>query len=253
MDVVPEWISAVTAVAVVVGGLWAVIRFGRRCDVEVHATAVGTDARTVLDIRASLNPVGLWRVLPYWPVQCDGCSSRLKYPSEEVVGEDREMSWVASAHCPRESRAWDSGDRDVHVTLRKKGRSMLQRRSKWGCPNHRVPRIEIFEVSLAKSGADGQSTPKERPIGVIMNALRGGFAEPNEHLQVTHVLPVDGTDEATIGWRVVLKISIPMETWSLRHPSSDAWEWTDDDFVARPGLARDGVPEAVDRSAPSPR
>lgn len=234
MDLVPEWISAVAAVAVVVGGLWALIRFGRRCDVEVHATAVGEGARTVLDIRASLNPVGLWRVLPYWPVQCDGCSVRFGHTSEEAVGEDRAVSWVASADCPRDDRTWEPRERDVHVTLRKKGGSMSHRRNKWGCPNHRVPKIEIFEVRLAESGADGVLISKDRSIGMIMNALRGGFAEPNEHLQVTHVLPVDSTDETIIGWRVALKVSIPMELWGFRHPSSDSWEWTDDDFVARP-------------------
>ncbi|MGH7486993.1 MAG: hypothetical protein ACREMY_15530, partial [bacterium] len=86
---------------------------------------------------------------------------------------------------------------------------MSRRPYAWGCRNHRVPKIKIFEVSLAESEPDGRLTAKEQLVGVIVNAFRGGFAEPQEHFQVTHVMPVDGSHSGVIGWRVLLTVEIP--------------------------------------------
>lgn len=66
-------------------------RFGGRCVVEVQAFAIETGAGTVLDIRASVHPVGQWRIMPCWPVSCGGCSAALGDSSE--AGDVQEKSW----------------------------------------------------------------------------------------------------------------------------------------------------------------
>jgi hypothetical protein len=111
---------------------------------------------------------------------------------------------------------------------------MSRRRAKWGCENRRVPWVEIYEVRLETSeGSEHPPRPKEVLCCVIMNALRDQYAEPHEHLQLTHIVPLDVSDASIIGWRVFFKLSTPKEWWFFRRPAKDCWEWEDDDFVPR--------------------
>lgn len=118
---------------------------------------------------------------------------------------------------------------------RKQSGGMFRRRMKWGCPNRKVPTVEVFEVRAKPSNEVGQLPMiAEKPIMWLMNAFHGEYAEPRERLQFTHVVPVPPPDPGVIGWRAVLTLDIPKETWFFRHPSKDSWGWKNDDFVPLP-------------------
>jgi hypothetical protein len=117
-----------------------------------------------------------------------------------------------------------------------------------------LARIEIREIRLESSDNPEQAPSiKETPVLFLMNAFCGQYAEPNEHLQLTHVVPVASSDPSIIGWRIGLHLAIPMEFWFLHRPSRDSWTWEDDEFIPRPkAFLQTQVAEALDGSQMPP-
>jgi len=216
------------------GGLLLLLR-GRRTDVEVTAQAHHIQSNMiVLDIRVRMNPVSSFQTMPYEAVPCSACAAGRFDPAPDV-SISKDDPWYAHQRCSLELGAPDYKSLDLRFpSPRKKGGGMSRRRNKWGCRNRRVSCVEIFEVRL--EAASGEIRPTQRLLSVIMNALRGQYAEPQEHLQLTHFLPVPTSDPSVIGWRVVFRLSIPKEWWFVHRPSKDYWDWEDDDFLPRPDL-----------------
>jgi hypothetical protein len=233
---IPQWVSAGAAIVVVLAGA-ILLTHGRRTDLDVTATAHSLPSGTVLDVRAKLRPIGSFKNRAYGPLGCTGCAAARTSPAGSRPLAPSE-SWVTDNRCPSESSTSAYDDRDLHLLrFRKHAKGMKDRRLKWGCTNRKIPFIEIREVRLNQ--ADSEAPPQdqdERLVRTIMNAFRGQFAEPQEALQVTHIVPVDTSDPAVMGWRVLLVHHVPMETWFLRRPSHDSWSWEDDDFVPRPEM-----------------
>lgn len=206
-------------------GAIALLLRGRRTNVDVTATLHSDGQTSMLDVRAKMNPVASFSNSPYEPLPCEGCAThrRNKNPSD---------SWFISSECPRQSFADRFTRRDIRMpTFRKRGGGMRRRRSKWGCPNRKVASLEVRKVvHRPKSGnLEGFS---EETCGWILHAFRGHFAEPQENLQVTHLIPVDASDPSVLGWKVILRVRVPKETWFLSRPSADSWGWDDDEFVS---------------------
>jgi hypothetical protein len=243
----PQWISAGVAVVVLLGAATILIHSGRRTDFEVQASAVeAADGQSLLDVRLKLKPVGAWRVMPYWPVECECTENMTLEPGSELKTE----AWTQPEPCAKAIH-WDRlKTRDPRLpTLRKKGGGMTRRRNKWGCPNRRVPRIDVYEIrSDSKNPGSHFLREQQRHVATIMNPIRGQFAEPHEQLNVTHTVPVDRSDDGVLGWRIVASIWVPMESWFLRPTWSDSWLWEDDDFVIRTEVASPTGAHAIGRS-----
>jgi len=108
---------------------------------------------------------------------------------------------------------------------------MDERRRKWGCPNRKLPTIEVREVRIEDT--DGQRRTVEVPVSYVFNVFCSEFAEPQEQLRHTQIVPIPTPDVSVIGWRVVLDVWIPKESWPVRWPDDDSWRWQVDDFVVK--------------------
>jgi hypothetical protein len=227
-----EWISAVAASALVVAAI-VLLAHGRRTDIDVTAEARSLRSGLVLDVRLKVHPVGSFRVKPYAATHCDDCQNARHNPANAKNITSR-TAWSTSARCAAEARG--SNSKDLRLpTLRKNGAGMKRRRAMWGCPNRRIPYLEIREVrAKPANGPNGLPQVTEETIIWLMNPFRGQYAEPQETLQLTHLVPVATHDDSVIGWRVRLALNVPMETWYFQRPSDDSWDWEDDDFVPVP-------------------
>ena len=233
----PQWISAGSAFVLVVGAV-VLLAHGRRTDIGVTAEVRQLSGKNFLDICVTMSPVGSLRNRPYGVVGCGWCNeSRIGQARHGQLPDD-EM-WLTLHHCPGETADPHYGAIDLRLpTPRKRGRGMTRRRVKWGCTNRKVPLVEIFEVCTNPSNeADQLQIITEKSIIRLMNAFHGEYAEPHERLQFTHVVPVPASGPSVIGWRAVLTLEIPRETWFLRHPSKDSWVWKNDDFAWVPQIA----------------
>ena len=219
---VPQWISAVSAV-VIVGAAFKLLLHGRRTNIGVAAEPRNVNGIWILDVAVTLTPVGSFRVTPFWPVKCVDCPVPITDASAE--------SWAASTRCDADKTPGYATD-DYHPfsKFHRRRRGMADRRGKWGCPNRKVPTIEVREVRVEKAD-DGETRTTEVPVIYVFNAFHSEFAEPQEQLHHTHAVLIPKPDFTMIGWRVILDVWIPKESWSVRRPESDSWRWQVDDFV----------------------
>lgn len=231
---VPQWVSAVAAVLLFFAAYYLFF-YGRRTNVTVTAQGYGVEKGWLLDIVATLTPVGAFRVGPYTPLQCNSC------PTE--VTSEYDGSWIGNVRCEAETLAsrYAGWDWRPWSQLRLHRKGMVKRRARWGCPNRKVPYIEVCEVSV-RANAEPPDVV-ETPVLYVFNPFGSEFAESQETTRRTHVVLVPSPDEDVVGWRVILNVLVPMETWSIRRPSRDSWGWRDDDYVPR--ATDDVVSEAV--------
>jgi hypothetical protein len=237
----PQWLSAFAALAIV-GAAVKLLFHGRRTNIGISAESRHANGQWVLDVEVTLSPVGSCRVTPYWPEECEKCPG--------VITENDTDVWIATDRCPAEGEsAYNEPYSHLWSKFHRKRRGMRERRKHWGCPNRKVPTISVLEMTFMDD-ADGKRLV-EKPLAYAFNVFCAEFAEPQEQLRHTQVVPITTPRDEVIGWRVVLDVWIPKETWPIRWPNDDSWHWQVDDFV--PFGPADGKLNAYNRGNTQPQ
>jgi hypothetical protein len=250
LGTLPQWVSAVAAAVVVLAGAWLFFHSGRRVDLDIATTATLRDENVFLDIRLKMRPVGSYQVRPYR--NSGACTVCNKQPRIQRTGEE---TWFAIERCSQQALATAYAAGDLHLPrFLTRGGGLVKRRARWGCPNRKMPSVEIWETTLQATDGDPAKVrlTDEALTGIITDPFAGQFAEPGETLQTSHLIPVNPAIEHLIGWRIRFSVSVPRATWFYRKPDRDSWGWTDDDFIAIP--ANDACSEAppAEVVAPAP-
>ena len=95
---VAEWVSAIVALLVFAAAAYLLF-FGRRTIIDISANSHTVSNGVLLDVSITLTPVGVFRVKPYWPVECAGCPVDIQ--PKEMFYE----SWTAASRCGAEQYA----------------------------------------------------------------------------------------------------------------------------------------------------